>query len=62
MQRYKIIYKNFDMPEDFTSSTIKWAHNSKDAVKLITKKAPDRNKCCTLKRGSQAKIIDVIEL
>jgi len=50
------------MPEDFTSSTVKWAHNSKDAVKLITKTNPGRNKFCTLKRGSPAKIIDVIEL
>ncbi len=62
MQRYQITYKNFDMPDDYTSKAIKWAHTEKDAVKLITKKAPDKTGICRLKRGSTARIIEVKEI
>lgn len=50
------------MPDDYTSKSIKWAHNERDAVKLITKKAPDKNGTCQLKRGSTARIIEVKEI
>ena len=62
VQRYQITYDNFDMPDDYTSKSIKWAHNEKDAVKLITKKAPDKDGICQLKRGSTARIIEVKEI
>ncbi len=50
------------MPDDYTSKAIKWAHTEKDAVKLITKKAPDKTGICRLKRGSTARIIEVKEI
>ncbi len=62
MQQYEITYKNFDMPGDYIGKAIKWAHNEKDAVKLITKKSPDKTGTCRLNRGSTAKIISVKEI
>jgi len=50
------------MSDDYTGKAIKWAHTEKDAIKLITKKAPDKNGTCQLKRGSTARIIQVKEI
>lgn len=62
MRQYEILYTNFDMPSGYISKAYKWAHNEKEATRLITRKAPDRNGICLLKRGSSAKILEVKEI
>lgn len=50
------------MPEDYVGSTLKWARNEKDAVRLILKKNPDKDGSCSFKRGGSGKIISVEQL
>ena len=50
------------MPEGYIGSTLKWARTERDAVKLILKKAPDKDGSCSFKRGGSGKIISVKEL
>ena len=35
MPAYKIIYKHSNMPDEFIGSTIKYANNTQDALKLL---------------------------
>ena len=62
MQQYEIKYTRTDMPEGYIGNTIKWARTDKDAVKLILRKAPERNGNCVFKRGGFGRIISVKEL
>ena len=62
MREYKIKYKRNDMPSDFTSSAIKWAHNPKDAVRLMLSRNQGRDKVVHFKRGGTGIILNVEDI
>tara|TARA_R100000951_G_scaffold106032_1_gene100227 strand:- start:492 stop:698 length:207 start_codon:yes stop_codon:yes gene_type:complete len=62
MREYKITYKRNDMPSDFISSAIKWAHNSKDAVRLLLSRNQGRDKTVQFKRGGSGIILNVEDI
>lgn len=62
MKQYYIEYKRNDMPPDYTGAALKWANNEKDAVRLMLKKAKEKDGTCVFKRGGSGKILSVTEL
>ncbi len=62
MREYKITYKRNDMPSDFTSSAIKWAHSAKDAVRLMLSRNQGKDKTVQFKRGGSGIILNVEDI
>ncbi len=63
MNQYLITYKRKDMPAEYTGATTKWAHNERDALKLILSTSPKKNSpIVTFKRGGTGEIISVKEI
>jgi hypothetical protein len=62
MREYKITYKRNDMPSDFTSNAIKWAHNAKDAVRLMLSRNQGKDKLVHFKRGGTGIILNVEDI
>ena len=62
VKQYKIEFTQNDMPKGFTSTAIKWAHDAKQAVRLLLTKNPDKSGTCHFKRGATGKIISVNEI
>jgi hypothetical protein len=63
MKQYYITYRVDELPaESNTSCAVKWAHNEKDAVRLLLQSNPDKDGKCRLKRGGTGKILSVEEL
>jgi len=63
MKQYYITYQVDELPaESNTSAAIKWAHNEKDAVRLLLQVKPEKDGRCRLKRGGTGKILSVEEL
>jgi hypothetical protein len=50
------------MPEGYVGRTYKWAHDEKEAMRLLLKKMPDRTGICVFKRGGTGKILSTKEL
>ena len=63
MKQYYITYRVDELPaEGNTSAAIKWAHNEKDAVRLLLQVNPEKDGRCRFKRGGTGKILSVEEL
>ena len=65
MREYKITYKRNDTPSylpEFTNSAIKWAHNPKDAVRLMLSKNQGKDKVVHFKRGGTGIILNVEDI
>tara|TARA_R100000951_G_scaffold23045_1_gene19135 strand:- start:2824 stop:3012 length:189 start_codon:yes stop_codon:yes gene_type:complete len=62
MNQYRIKYTRMDMPDDYVGSTVKWARNENEAVKIILKKIPDMKRGCVFKRGGIGKIVSVEQI
>jgi hypothetical protein len=60
MNQYYITFRHDDLPpESNTSAAIKWAHNEKDAIRLLLKVAPEKNGRCRFKRGGSGQILNI---
>lgn len=62
MNQYLIKYIRYDMPDGYIGCVTKWARGEKEAVKLLLKKAPDRDGGCVFKRGGYGKILSTEKL
>ena len=62
MREYRITYKRNDMPSDFTGNAIKWAHDPKDAVRLLLSRNQGRDKVVQFKRGGNGIILNVEDI
>jgi hypothetical protein len=62
MTEYEIRTHHADMPEGYIGKNYKWAHDEKDAVRLLLKKMPDKTGVCVFKRGGTGKILSVRKL
>ena len=62
MNQYSIKYSHSDMPKGYIGSSMKWARDEKEAIKLVFRNRLDRNKCGTLKRGGYGKLIEIIKV
>jgi len=63
MKQYYITYRVDELPaESNTSCAIKWAHDEKDAVRLLLQVNPEKDGRCRLKRGGTGMILSVEEL
>ena len=62
MREYEITYKRNDMPSDFTGNAIKWAHNAKDAVRLMLSRNQGKDKLVHFKRGGTGIILNVEDI
>ena len=62
MTEYEIRTKRDDMPEGYVGRNYKWAHDEKEAVRLLLKKMPDKTGVCVFKRGGTGKILSTKEL
>jgi hypothetical protein len=59
MNEYRIKFIHNDMPSGYVGKSIKWAHDEKEAVRLLLKKNPEKDGRCTFKRGGSGKILSV---
>jgi len=59
---YEILTRHDNMPEGYVCKTYKWAHNDKEAVRLLLKKMPDSTGICVFKRGGTGNIISVKQI
>ena len=50
------------MPSDFTGNAIKWAHDPKDAVRLLLSRNQGRDKVVQFKRGGNGIILNVEDI
>jgi hypothetical protein len=57
MTEYEIRTHHDDMPEGYVGRNYKWAHDEKEAVRLLLKKMPDKTGVCVFKRGGTGKIL-----
>ena len=65
MREYRITYKRNDTPKylpEFKSTTIKWAHNPKDAVRLMLSRNQGRDEVVHFKRGGTGIILNVEDI
>jgi hypothetical protein len=62
MTEYKIETHHDDMPKGYVGMTYKWAHDEKEAVRLLLRKMPDKTGVCVFKRGGTGKILSVKQL
>lgn len=62
MKEYYIEFTHDDMPAEFKSACIKWAHNPKQALQCILRKTPNKDGSCQFKKGGSGRITLIEEL